>query len=133
MRTTTTPLARRTRRGMTLVEVMIALVIMAGALLALGRFTADFAKVSSLARNKTQALEIAMARLDSARSTTPYTALSGLAETKVAVPGTTGFSRTTIVKQDGSVTSDHDITTITVEVTPPTGAVVRKTTVIGAF
>lgn len=129
-----TPNPRRApRRGMTLVEVMIALVIMTGAMFALGRFTADFARVSSLARNKTQALEIAMARLDSARATTPYTAIGSLAEVKVPVPGSTGFTRTTYVKQDGSVTSDHDVTTITVEVTPPTGAVVRKTTIIGAF
>lgn len=125
--------ARRARRGMTLVEVMIALVIMAGAMLALGKFTADFTRISAASRNKTLSLEIALARLDSARSTTPYTALSTLAETNKAVPGYTGFTRTTLVKQDGGVASDHDLTTITVEVTPPTGAVVRKTTVVGFF
>jgi prepilin-type N-terminal cleavage/methylation domain-containing protein len=124
----------RARRGMTLVEVMVSLVILAGAMLALGRFTADFARVSAASRNKTTALEITLARLDSARSTTPYTALgSTLQETKATVPGYPGFTRTTSVKQDGSITSDHDLTTITVETFPPTGASVRKTTVIGAF
>jgi prepilin-type N-terminal cleavage/methylation domain-containing protein len=125
--------ARIARRGMTLVEVMIALVIMAGAMFSLAKFTADFTRVTAASRNKTNSLEIALARLDSARSTTPYTALSGLAETNKAVPGFPGFTRTTIVKQDGSITSDHDLTTITVEVTPPVGTVVRKTTVIGFF
>jgi prepilin-type N-terminal cleavage/methylation domain-containing protein len=128
------PFARRARRGMTLVEVMIALVIMAGAMLALGKFTADFTRITAASRNKSLSMEIALARLDSARSTTPYTALvSTLAETNKAVPGYTGFTRTTIVKQDGSITSDHDLTTITVEVTPPVGTLVRKSTVIGYF
>ncbi len=119
---------------MTLVEVMIALVILVGAMMSLGRFTTDFARLSSASRSKGQALEIALARLDSARAVPVYTSLPSLAETNVAVPNYSGFKRTTFVAAAGAATGTFEYTTVTVSVQPPAGApAVKKTTIIGAF
>ena len=132
------PHARRprpARRGMTLIEVMIALVILTGALLSLGRYTSQFAKVSSTSAMRLTALQLAGTRIDSIRGVSTYTALDGVAATESNIAGFRGYTRTTAVRRVGGGGADLvDYKVVTVTVTHPVLTTpVKKTTMIPVF
>jgi prepilin-type N-terminal cleavage/methylation domain-containing protein len=65
----------RHRAGMSLIEVIVALLILSGVLLALGGFTAKFAQASSQAHMIILANELAVKRLDEVRQQPNYLAI----------------------------------------------------------
>jgi prepilin-type N-terminal cleavage/methylation domain-containing protein len=134
------PGAARARRGMTLVEVVVAIIILAGVLLVLGGFSAKFAQANSQAHLVITANEIAAQRLDEVRTQPTYASIDLLA-TPAAAPDTaqrdnTTFYRSTRVRRVGGTapTDSVDYKLLTVIVTHPSMTKpVTKTTAIAAF
>jgi Tfp pilus assembly protein PilV len=118
---------------MSLVEVMIALVIFAGALLSLAAFSGRFAHAVGEDTVKATAVELASDRLEAIKSATDYAALeTTYATTEAAITGFPGYSRQTIMQRVGGGPADLvDYKIVTVVVTSPALLTpVRKTTVI---
>jgi prepilin-type N-terminal cleavage/methylation domain-containing protein len=123
------------RAGFTLVEVMVASVILSAALLAMAGFTVRYQQVDSNVRLMGKARQAANERLEQVRGMTPYLALDTMAATESSLPNMPGFSRTTVITRIGGGTSDTvDYKIVTVSVQPPGGSNgVKKTTIVGAF
>ena len=125
-----------TRRGMTLVEVLVSLVLMAGVLLAMGRFSGALAHTTGTARVTATATQLVADRLEQVKSAPRYTAVESLyVATENAIGGYTGFTRQTIVKRVGGTATDSiDYKIVTVQVNNTALAKpIRKTTVIAPF
>lgn len=115
------PTLTRQRAGMTLIEVMVALVILAGSLVAMGNFMGKFTHTQKMASLRQDAIDIATDVLDSAQhdSTAAAVATDYGGTVSVTRDGAT-FSRTTTVKQLGSATTGtYDYYIVTTVVTPP--------------
>ena len=69
------------RTGMTLVEVIVAMLLLVGVILVLGGFSAKFAQASSQAHLVVLANELAATRLDAVRQQPNYAAVDTLART----------------------------------------------------
>lgn len=124
------------RRGMTLVEVIVAMFILTGVILVLGGFSANFARANAQAHLVITANEIAAARLDETRSQSSYGALEALASTDDVRADNTVFTRVTTVRRVGGdrPTDVEDYKLVTVTVTHPAmRKVVSKTTAVPAF
>lgn len=125
-----------TRRGMTLVEVLVALVLMAGVLLAMGRFSGSLAHTTGTARVTATATQLVADRLEQVKSAPRYTAIESLyVATEGSISGFTGFTRQTFVKRVGGLATDSiDYKIVTVQVSNSALAnAVRKSTVIAPF
>jgi prepilin-type N-terminal cleavage/methylation domain-containing protein len=126
------------RRGMTLIEVMVASVILTGALLGMGVFVSKFQHSSSADKVATFARAMVEQRLEMITGTSISTAVayqslaSTFDETSTQVLGDTSYRRTTTILRDSTAVADYE--TITVTVTPP-GAqpAVAKTTIIAKY
>lgn len=130
------------RRGMTIIEVMFAVVILSGVMLALSRFGQAFSRANRDAATLMTASDLATARADLVRGFGNYAGLAaafdGEVETSATVTanpsmaGYDGFTRTTQVLRFASDTAD--VTSVTVTVTSALlSTPVRKTVVIAAF
>ena len=134
----TTPVSRPPRRraaarhGFTLVEVVFAVAMLGGVLLAFATFTRNFVRASNAASLRAGASDLAVERLEAAQAATSYAAIDALAGTEAVLPSAPGYSRRTVVTQ--TRTAQVDYKTITVTVTNPALArAVNKTTAIAAF
>jgi prepilin-type N-terminal cleavage/methylation domain-containing protein len=130
-----TPRAPRGRAGFTLVEVMVASVILSTALLAMAGFTARYQQIDTNTRLMGKARQAANERLEQVRGATPYLAIDSMATTESSMSGLPGYTRTTDIMRIGGGTADTvDYKIVTVTVQPPgTGRTVKKTTIVGAF
>jgi len=121
---------------MTLIEIMIALTILATVLLGMGQFAFNFSRIERQSEARTIAVNLAEARLAAVRSSPNYSGLSAnFAATETSITGFPGFTRTTTVTHTGGPlpTYTNDYTTITVTVTgPPLKTPVTKTIVVAA-
>ena len=129
---------RSTRRGFTLVEVVVSLVILGGVFLGLALFVSNMAHSSAYSRLEDTAEDLVADRLETVKSATDYAAIDSLfTTTEGVIPGSqyAGFSRQTIVDRVGGQPADSvDYKLITVIVTNPAlPKPVRKTTAIAAF
>ena len=134
MNVTTTAVFRRD--GMTLVEVLVALVLLAGVLLAMGRFSGTLAHTTGTARITATATQLVADRLEQVKSAPRYTAIESLyVSTESSISGFGGFTRQTIVKRIGGTAVDSiDYKIVTVQVSNAALAKpVRKSTVIAPF
>jgi prepilin-type N-terminal cleavage/methylation domain-containing protein len=129
----------RARHGMSLIEVMVAMIILTGVLLVLGGFSAKFSQASAQVHLVITANEIAASRLDEIRSQSSYDALDSLGYKTAGdtiVANQTKFLRITTVLHKGGVTSkdstDYKIVTVAVS-HPAMRKVVSKTTAMAAF
>lgn len=124
---------------MTLIEVLFAIVILSGVMLALSRFGQGFTRANRNAANLAVASDLATARIETVRSHTDYSTLvatfnnateSG-AGANPSMEDYPGFTRTTAAVRTANDTLD--IVTVTVEVTASVlTAPLRKTAVIAA-
>ena len=129
-------MALRSRAGMTLVEVLVSLVLMAGVLLALGRFSGTLARTTGIARLTATATQLVADRLETVKGTPRYTAIESLyVATENSIPGFGGFTRqTTVLRVGGTSTDSVDYKIVTVTVSNASLAkAVRKSTVIAPF
>ena len=120
---------------MTLVEIVIALGILAVVILGMGQFAFNFSRTERLAEARTIAVNLADQRLSEIRSSPNYSGIDstyGVAE--ATIPGFPGFSRTTtIVHTGGPAPAANDYKTVTVTVMgPPLAAPIMKTIVVAA-
>jgi type II secretory pathway pseudopilin PulG len=131
------PLIRGLRRsGMTLVEVIVAMMLLVGVILVLGGFSAKFAQATGQAHLAVTANELASTRLDAARQQPTYAAIDTLIRTDSGVKSdfSTYTVRTQIVRIGGAVTDSVDYKLVTVTVTHPAmRKAITKTTAVAAF
>jgi prepilin-type N-terminal cleavage/methylation domain-containing protein len=126
----------RARRGMTLVEVMIALVLMTSVMLGMGAFMAKYGHAVGTSSAKASARELVAERLEYVKGATQYPSIEttyGGVETSIA--GYPGFTRRTLVMRVGGKPSDkfdHKVITVIVN-GPGLDKPVKKTSVISAF
>lgn len=126
----------RARNGFTMVEVIVASVILGAALLAMAGFTVRYQQVDAKARFVSKAQQIANERLEKVRTSQPYLSLDTMATTESSIAGYPGYTRATIVSHIGGAAVDTvDYRVVTVRVTTPNGVAgtVSKTTMVGAF
>lgn len=130
------PPVRRPRRGMTLVEVMVALTLLATVLLALGAFSVRLARLTTNGRALGTAEQLAADRLEAVKGAPKYGQIESLFQaTESTVPGYPGFKRQTVVTHVGGTASDTiDYRVVTVIVTARRLTTpVRKTTIIAPY
>ena len=123
------------RQGMSLVEVIVAMLLLVSVVLVLGGFSAKFAQAANQAHLVVLANEIAATRLDAVRQQPTYAAVDSLARTDtVKADFSTYTRRTWIVRIGGAVTDSVDYKLVTVTVTHPAmRKTVTKTTAVAAF
>jgi prepilin-type N-terminal cleavage/methylation domain-containing protein len=123
-------------RGMTLVEVLVALVLMAGVLLALGRFSGTLARTTGTARLLATATQLVGDRLETVKTSPRYTAVESLyVATENNLTDFPGFVRQTTVLRVGGLSTDSlDYKIVTVQVSHASmPKAVKKSTVISVF
>jgi prepilin-type N-terminal cleavage/methylation domain-containing protein len=127
--------ARRTRRGMSLIEVIVAMLLLTGVILVLGGFSFKFARATGQAHLVITANEIAASQIDRVKQQKTYDDVALLAGTNVVVAKDfTNFFMTTVVRRVGGPTLTEDYRFVTVNVSHPSMTkVISKTTAIAAF
>ena len=123
------------QRGMTLIEIIMALTILSVVLLGMGQFAFNFSRTERQAEARTIAVTLASQRLAEVRSSPNYSGIDttyGVVE--ATIPGFPGYSRrTTIVHTGGPRPAVNDYKTVTVVVSAPTLATpVTKSVVVAA-
>lgn len=126
----------RGHRGLTLIEVMIAMVILTVVLLGMGKFAVNFMRAVQQSEARIVAVNLVDQRFSEIRSSPNYSGLeTAFNGTESAITGFTGYSRTTTIVHTGGPrpTYTDDYKTITVTVLPPgpIGAV-KKTIVVAS-
>ncbi len=123
------------RDGFTLVEVIVASVILTAALLAMAGFSVRYQQVDTSARIVGKAQQAANERLEIVRSAQPYSSLDTMVTTESTMSRYPGYTRVTAVTRMGGSptdTVDYKIVTVTVT-TPGVARTVKKTSFVGAF
>ena len=123
------------RTGMTLVEVIVAMMLMVGVILVLGGFSAKFAQASGQAHLMVAANELAVTRLDAVRQQPTYPSIDTLAHTDTVKADFSSYiMKTQVVRIGGAVTDSVDYKLVTVTVTHPAmRTTVKKTSAVAAF
>jgi prepilin-type N-terminal cleavage/methylation domain-containing protein len=132
----------RPRAGMTIIEVLFAIVILSGVMLSLSRFGQSFTRAARNAAHLTVASDLAAARLEAVRGHATYativstfhntTETSATSGANPSMAGYPGYTRVTLAAQ--SVTDSTDFVTVTVTVTAAVlSKPLAKTAVIAAF
>lgn len=106
------------RRGFSLIEVMVALVILSIVLLGLGRFVASFLHMVGTTTTKTAATEAAAGYMAMIQSDPSYPLPATYAGTVTGIGSFPNLKRVTTLTRVNS--SNRDYTTVTVKVTEPT-------------
>lgn len=120
------------RSGMTLIEVMIALVILTGALLGMGKFITSFSHATSDGALSSVASDLVLDRLETIKGTTSYAGLDTYAVTENSITGFAGYRRVTQVLRTLDATQDYKAITVTVS-NPGLSTPVKKSTIIAAY
>lgn len=128
-------LRRVSRRGMSLVEVIVAMMILVGVVLVLGNFSTKFAQATGQAHLVVLANELAASRLDAFRQQPTYAALDSLVQTDTVNADFSFYTvKTQVVRIGGAVTDSIDYKLATVTVShPQMKKVVAKTSAVAAF
>jgi prepilin-type N-terminal cleavage/methylation domain-containing protein len=129
------------RRGMTLIEVMIAIVILSGAMLGLAKFGGKFEHTTATANDLSLASDLAVARVEQVKAFRVYATLvatyNNTTDTYATDPVYKGFTRTTKVTLCSACAPNpplNNYTTVTVTVSGRSlAAPISKTTIIALF
>jgi prepilin-type N-terminal cleavage/methylation domain-containing protein len=130
---------RRARRGMTLIEVMIAIVILSGAMLGLAKFGGQFEHTTATAGDMSLASDLAVARIEQVKTFKVYATIvstyNSVTETYATDPVYKGFTRLTkATRCNLCPTATNDYITVTVTVSGRSlVAPISKTTIIAVF
>jgi prepilin-type N-terminal cleavage/methylation domain-containing protein len=127
-----TPRRRAPRRGISLLEVMVALTILGTALIGMAEYGRQYARKNANSAMLNNALDLASARVERVKAERNYTSMDTLATTESSIAGYPGYSRQTQIVQTLSV--QYNYKTVTVTVTHPAMPTpVKKTTAIARF
>jgi Tfp pilus assembly protein PilV len=118
---------------MTLMEVLIALVILATVLIALCEYLGRFARQVNLTAISATAGDLVTSRLEFIKSITNYARVDGYAVTETDITGFPGYTRITSVTRVASAVEDYKLVTVRVTHTFLGADTVRKTTVVPRF
>ena len=123
------------RKGMTLVEVIVAMMLLVTVILVLGSFSAQFAQATGQAHLIVEANELAATRLDAVRQQPTYAAIDSLAHTDTVKADFSAYQvKTQMLRVGGGVTDTVDYKLVTVTVTHPAmRKTITKTTAVAAF
>jgi prepilin-type N-terminal cleavage/methylation domain-containing protein len=127
------------RRGMTLIEVMIAIVIMSGAMIGLAKFGGQFEHTTASAGDMSLASDLATQRIEQIKSYRVYTSIvatyNNVTETWAGNPVYNGFTRKTVATRcTGCPTTTNDYITVTATVSGRSlVSPIAKTTIIAVF
>ena len=124
------------RKGMTLIEVIMAVTILAVATLSIAGFMGKFARIVAATDVKNTANELASQRLEQFKNAPRYGAIDTLYPgTQALASPYTGYTRQTLVTHTGGGPTDlYDYRTITVIVSNPRlSTPIRRSTMIAAF
>jgi prepilin-type N-terminal cleavage/methylation domain-containing protein len=124
------------RTGMTLIEVIVSIVLLSGALLAMGAFIARYANVSGTMSRRVEANELVADRLEQVKGALLYSAIEATyVTTESSITGHPGLTRQTLVTHTGGAApSLYDYKTVTVIVNGPgLKTPSKKTTIISIF
>jgi prepilin-type N-terminal cleavage/methylation domain-containing protein len=121
------------RRGFTLIEIMVAMVVLAAVLLGAGRFTARFLHTTAISQAMTVASDVASERMEMITTDPSYTTLGARwSGTTTGFPGYPAMTMTTTAQRITGNNPRRDYTIVTVQVTEPTlPAPVRLTSIVG--
>jgi prepilin-type N-terminal cleavage/methylation domain-containing protein len=126
------------RKGFTLVETLVALIILTVVALSLGRFVGNFLHVVGTSTARTVATAVATEQIELIRARNTAAAYPTLVstfnnQTQTGFPGFAQMTRTTRVVRTTANSPRADFTTITVTVTEPSmGPPVNLTVVVAA-
>jgi prepilin-type N-terminal cleavage/methylation domain-containing protein len=120
------------RRGFSLIEVMLAVVILAVVLVSLARYTGQFLHTVSTSSARTVAAEVARERISLVDQDPSYTTLAATwAGTQTGFHGYPMMQRVTTVSRITGNAPPRDYTVVTVRVSEPTmGQAIDVTTVV---
>jgi hypothetical protein len=126
------------REGVALLEAMVALAILAGAVLSAGAYVTRLTRGVSDERIRAQAMHLIGERFEQVKTAPTYGKIDTLyVGTETAITGYNGFSRTTQVIRVGGAPSDTvDFKIVTITVTTPAipkSVTVKKSTIIADF
>ena len=123
-------------RGVTLIEIMIAGVILSVVLLGMGRYLVDFSKAVRRSEARTIGINLAAQRISEIRASPNYSGLeTSFAVSEGSIPGFTSYTRVTTIAHVGGPrpTYTNDYKTVTVVVNSPSLTTpVTKTIVVAA-
>jgi prepilin-type N-terminal cleavage/methylation domain-containing protein len=126
----------RARGGMTLMEVMVATVILTSVLLALGVFAAKHAREVGTSTVRANARELVSDRLEYVKGATRNDNIETVyGGTETSIPSYPNFTRQTLVVRQGGGPADlydHKVVTVIVNA-PALSKPAKKTTIISAF
>ena len=118
-------------RGFTLVEIMVALVILCVVILGFASTTGRFMNQVTTSTQQATAIQLAEDRVELIRIDPNYTGLETIYAKTETFPALPGFTRTTTILR--TTTGGNDYKTITVQVTGPGIAVpVSRTVTVAA-
>ncbi len=105
----------RKENGFTLIEVMMALAVMATVLLAMATSTASFIHIVAVADRKAAVQQLVDSRIDMIQMDPNYlTLVSTYAGTESDFPTLDGYTRTTTIREVPSGTPDYLVITVSV-------------------
>jgi prepilin-type N-terminal cleavage/methylation domain-containing protein len=107
------------RRGFTLVEILVAMIILLVVVVGLGRFAAGFTNSVTVSTTRTVATTVALEQLDLIRGDPTYPLPAGWAGTVTGFPGYPRMSRRTVLQRIQSGVPSRDYTRVTVKVWEP--------------
>ncbi len=130
------------RPGMTIIEVLFAIVILSGVMLSLARFGQSFTRASNDAANLAEGSDLAAGRIEAIKEHRVYSTIvstfNGTTETSAdanarpSMTGRDGFTRRTAVVRTNDGTADYLTATVTVTANALQRPV-TKTVLIAAF
>lgn len=126
-------IAMRAPKGLTLIETVIALTILTGAMLGMGTFVLKLSHGSGTGYALSMAGDLAVARVEQVKAFPVYAPLEAkFVGTETGIAGYPGFTRRTYITHTS--TSRADYKTVTVVVTAAQlASPMKKTSIIAAF
>ncbi|HST07336.1 MAG TPA: prepilin-type N-terminal cleavage/methylation domain-containing protein [Gemmatimonadaceae bacterium] len=129
-------LAIGNRSGMTLIEVIVATMLLSAVLLSMASFMARYAKIAGVVSRRIEANELVADRLEEVKGAIRYSAIDSIfAKTEPSIVGHPGLTRQTLVTRTlTGAPIPNDYKTVTVIVNGPgLQTPSKKTTVISVF